>query len=70
MWRIDSLTLEDWINMYIELDGLTFEEVMKKSEAAAYFYEFLSNILHLRIAVGKYESLTGYTISEESKKSE
>ena len=55
--------------MYIELDGLTFEEVMKKSEAA-YFYEFLNNILHLRIAVGKYESITGYTISEESKKSE
>ena len=70
MWRIDSLTLEDWINMHVELDGLTFEELMKKSLAAAYFYEFVSNILHLRIAVGKYEGLTGYTISEESKKSE
>ena len=56
--------------MYTILDGLTFEELKEISVAAAYFYEFLRNILHLRIAVEKYEGQTGYIISEESKKSE
>ena len=61
--KIDQLTLEDCIEVFIILDELTKDSMTRVSIVAAQLYDYATNFASLRIAVGLYGERTGYTIA-------
>ena len=58
------------MNCQILLEDLTREKVAKSSLSGAILYDFITNIIELRIAVALYGSRTGYAITGVQVESE